>query len=455
MVPLMWKLVLAVLLGPGAFAAPLTTRSLSSDAALSGVIESLVSDVGSLLQGITDPATVLSAIESITPLAAPTSIDGAQSILQLLYNETPSNLYERIAVQQAAGLGPSDLSQVLATLSEGENSSNNNNPRKPADEIYPKKSSADAPFSLTEEQLQAAIYIPSGFTYGAKPPTIFVPGTGAYGGINFGTNLRKLLTDVSYADPVWLNIPNAMLADAQVNSEYIAYAINYISGISGSRNVSIISWSQGGLDTQWALTFWPSARSKVSDFLPVSPDFHGTILADLLCLTIDGSSGLGPCDPSVSQQQYTSKYITALRSRGGDSAYVPTTVFYSGLLDEVVQPQQGTGASAYLGDARGVGVINVELQTACLGQPGGSFYEHAGVLYASLTYALIVDALTHDGPGDLSRIDLNSVCAQYAAPGLTLVDTLATIALIPIALAEILAYPDKSTAEPQLMAYVQ
>ncbi|CCF47409.1 lipase B, partial [Colletotrichum higginsianum] len=158
---------------------------------------------------------------------------------------------------------------------------NNNNPRNPAKAIWPRKDPADAPYTLTESQLRQVIFIPQTFTYGTKPPVIFIPGTGVYGGETFSPNLLKLLSNVPYADPVWLNIPGALLNDAQINSEYVAYAINYINGIT-NKNSSIISWSQGGLDTQWAFTFWPSTRSAVSDFFPVSPDFHGTVLANVL-----------------------------------------------------------------------------------------------------------------------------------------------------------------------------
>jgi hypothetical protein len=75
-----------------------------------------------------------------------------------------------------------------------------------------------------------------------------VPGTGSTGYESFDGNFIPLLTGVSYADPVWLNIPNQLLDDIQVNAEYVAYAMNYISAIT-SRNVSVISWSQGHVST--------------------------------------------------------------------------------------------------------------------------------------------------------------------------------------------------------------
>ncbi|TDZ13753.1 Lipase B [Colletotrichum spinosum] len=328
----------------------------------------------------------------------------------------------------------------------------NSNPLNPATPVYPRKSAADAPYTLTEQQLRQAIYIPKTFTYGQKPPVLFIPGTGVYAGETYSANLLKLLTGVPYADPVLLNIPGALLGDAQVNSEYVAYAINYISAVAG-RNASIVSWSQGGLDTQWAMTFWPSTRAAVSNFFPVSPDFHGTVLANALCLSPGSGALNAPCDPSVIQQQYTSLFVKTLRARGGADAYVPTTTFYSALLDEVVEPQQGTLASAYLGDARRVGVNNVEVQSVCAGRPAGGLYGHATMLFNPLTAALIKDGLQNQGGAQLGRINLDQVCRDAIAPGLSLEDGIATAGAIVPAAIRLLAYLPKLIAEPALKTY--
>jgi hypothetical protein len=185
--------------------------------------------------------------------------------------------------------------------------------------------------------------------------------------------------------------------------------------------VSVISWSQGGLDTQWALKYWPSTRNITSDLIAISPDFHGTILASFSCPGNVSTT----CTPSIIQQEYNSNYVTTLRSNGGDSAYIPTTTVYSG-TDEIVVPQSGTGASAFINDARGVGVSNTQVQVACPLLPAGGAYTHEGVLYNPLSFALAVDALTNPGPGSLSRIDLASVCSQPVAPGLTAQDVVLT-----------------------------
>lgn len=185
----------------------------------------------------------------------------------------------------------------------GEASEVNINTRKPSITVYPKASSSDAPYDLTEAQLRAAIYIPSTFKYGAKgapQPVILVPGTGNIGYTTFIGNYIPLLQGSSIGDPVWLNVPGFQLNDVQTNAEYVAYAINYIYGISNKRNVAVFGWSEGNIASQWAYKYWPSTRSKTTDHVAFSPDYHGTVEANFIALG-------EPLPPSILQQEYNSK----------------------------------------------------------------------------------------------------------------------------------------------------
>ncbi|KAK8070994.1 hypothetical protein PG997_011197 [Apiospora hydei] len=294
-------------------------------------------------------------------------------------------------------------------------------------------------------RLRAALHIPAGFTYGAKPPVLLVPGTGSYGGGVFAPNLRKLLrsgssssNNVSYADPVWLNVPHAMLGGAQQNAECIAYAINYVSAITTTaagrpkKDISLITWSQGGLGSQWVLTFWPSTRAKVANLLAVAADFRGTTVADLLCASsVAGVPGLFYPAPARRRQRLGAHDVAVLGPRGLD------------------------GAAA--AGRRGVGVANVELQQVCgLGNRGRGLLRTRRRALAPLTHALVVDALTHDDgrPGDVSRVDLGEVCSHFAAPGLELADVVATEALMVTGTALfLLGYPEKVTEEPAPFPY--
>lgn len=462
------------------------TRDLGSDLA-TGSIDAM-KQVSSVIPDIINSATLLEdtleairkqnfedqvleetfagLLAAVVANAVPDSIPDALTRIASLVNGTDSTV-ENAALLILNGLSVTDLTQnVLAGYLSGINSFNNNNPDPPT-VIYPKKSPQDAPYTVPEAQLRAAIYIPPGFTYGVKRPILFVPGTGAFGGVNFVSNLGKLLGNDGRFDPVYLNVPGAMYGDAQVNSEYIAYAINYLGSITSNsanaNDLAVIPWSQGNLDTQWALQYWSSTRTVVTDFISASADFHGTTLAYIL----DPALINPPLPPSVIQQEYDSDFVLTLRRGGGGSPYVPSTSVHS-ITDEIVQPQYSPFASAdyFTLDLPGtpntspvcpainnIAYSNNQIQTICAGQPGGTPYTHEGVLYSSLMYALTLDALTHDGPGRVDRLDLATVCAEYVAPGLSLDDVLATEGLIPLAIVNFLLYPNKVQNEPAVMQY--
>ncbi|OQE35989.1 hypothetical protein PENCOP_c012G00691 [Penicillium coprophilum] len=324
----------------------------------------------------------------------------------------------------------------------------NNNTKDPSPRIHPTKSFYDAPYDIPEATLRRAIYIPPAFSYGKnnKTPVLLVPGTADPAGSTFYFNYAKIFAANPQTEPVWVNIPGNSLGDIQSNAEYVAYAINYISGLS-QRSIGVLSWSQGSLDVQWALKYWPSTRAAVSDFMAVSGDFHGTVV-ETFCMLAERV-----CSPAMQQQGYDTKFIRALRGEDGDSAFVPTTSVYSG-YDFVIQPQSGKLASAALGDVREVGVSNVQVQVACAGRAAGGFYSHSAMLVNSLAYALFVDALAHDGPGRLERIDLNTVCGELLAPGLDVYDFLGMEAVSNVVgVLNVLLYGFNGS-EPPLKDYV-
>ncbi|KAI5370001.1 Putative alpha/Beta hydrolase [Septoria linicola] len=397
-------------------------------------------------------------LQLIKATAAPISVPSAATALKdiLVAAPTPSNFFGYVGSLAAAGLSKDNIPDLLEFAKgavDGENSFTNVNTRKPSIKVFPKADPKDAPFSLSEAALRAAIHIPSSFKYGARGapnPIILVPGTGATGYTTFVGNYIPLLQGSSIADPVWLNIPGFLLGDAQVHAEYIAYAVNYIHGISNKRKVSVAAWSQGSINGQWAWKHWPSARAKVTDFVTFSGNYAGTINANFLA-----TPGIA-LPPAVLQQESGSNFIKTLRSNGGDSAYVPTTSVFSGFFDEIVQPQSGTGASAFIKDARRVGSSNTEVQKICPGKPAGSVFTHEGVLYNAIGFALLKDALTHNGPGQVSRIpNLASLCENYLTPGLDLADFLLTENAILIAGLTIVTYPQKVTIEPALKSYAR
>lgn len=329
--------------------------------------------------------------------------------------------------------------------------SRNNNTKEPARKIWPRYSEADPEYTLSEAVLRGAICIPDTFTYGKKLPVILCPGTATPAGISYRFNIYRLLAKSEFADPVFLNIPGTTVGDIQVIAEYFAYAIHYLSAtcIDQSKcSVAIIAQSQGCINTQWTLKHWPSTRDVVSSFVAISASFNGSSIYN------DRLSQLWrlAC-PSLLQQMSNSTFVATLRDAEGDSAYVPTTSIYT-VDDEIIIPQQGENASARLGDARGVGVTNVEIQVHCPSTTkAGQRVSHVAVIYHSLTWALITDALTHGGSADMERIDLTAVHELQHAPGTSPLDIALTRVGDVISLVYIFKYWPKRRHEPPIAMY--
>lgn len=203
---------------------------------LAAAISSFPADLSSIAAGISVGEAILT---NIVPAPGPTSIPQLASEFSQIISKNPSNIFSSGAEILLNGFaGTSYLNLINSYLIES--STNNLNLIPPAQPIYPRASASDAPYSLSESDLRKAIYIPPGFTCGRVPPVLFLPGTAALAGQNFGPNYGKLLKDRKVADPVYVNIPDENLGDIQVAAEYAAYTVGYISGISGGRNVRFL-----------------------------------------------------------------------------------------------------------------------------------------------------------------------------------------------------------------------
>ncbi|KAJ7696583.1 hypothetical protein B0H17DRAFT_1130968 [Mycena rosella] len=436
-------LAAAALLASGAAASPVAQGQ-------RGLIGDFFEEVNNALEG------VMSGILDIVSPPAPTSETAALAALSDIFSSGgPEGFVASAEALLKAGFAPpslSDLLDVNKTYTTGGNSMTNSNPALPQNSpiIFPKAADGDAPYSLSEADLREAIYIPDGFTNGAKAPLLIIPGTGQPSYMTYSPNLIPVLQNSTFADPVWLNIPGFLLGDAQLSAEYIAYAAHYIAALTGKK-VTLIAYSQGNIITQWALTYWPSTRSVVSDFVALSPAFRGSILVDAGCLPIKDIFG---CPPAILQQGLDSNFVNAMRADGGDSALVPTTLMFSA-TDEIAQPQIGANATALLKDANNVGVTPVRVQDAnvCGGKLAGGVATHEGMLYHPVTLAMLEDAMTHDGPGDLSRVDLDHLCGLVVAEGMGLSALVDTEVGLVKAGAAFLQYRPYLQEEPAIVSY--
>jgi triacylglycerol lipase len=227
-------------------------------------------------------------------------------------------------------------------------------------------------------------------------PVLLVHGTDSTAGQSWPTTYVPALAQAGYA-VFTIDLPVRALGDIQDSSEFLVVALRHLASITG-RRVSIVGHSQGGLEPRWALRWFPELRDRIEDVISLGTPQHGTQIANLNCLP--------GCPPSNWQMAVGSNFLAALNRDGletpGGAEY---TSIYSA-NDELVQPQLPESTSALQGAA------NVMVQDVC---PNHAV-NHVALMRDPVAYALVVDALTHAGGADPSRIPV-TVCAEQVIPG--------------------------------------
>src|SRR4051795_1656334 len=253
---------------------------------------------------------------------------------------------------------------------------------------------------VQQDRLASALKCSPGLDHAAKMPVLLLHGTGSSADDNFGWNYEPAFN--SQGIP-WcaLDFPYNGNGDIQVNGEYVVYAVRTMYARAG-RKVSIVGHSQGGMVGRWALRFWPDTRGMVDDVIGFAPSNHGTTQTQFSCH--------GSCLVANWQQAYMSSFIRALNSYQETFPGISYTNVYTH-NDEIVRPNaDDTGSSSLHGG--GGRIANVAVQEVCAPDPSEHFL--IGTIDA-VAYALAIDALTHDGPAEKSRLPL-SVCAQPYMP---------------------------------------
>jgi hypothetical protein len=265
-----------------------------------------------------------------------------------------------------------------------------------------------------------------------------VPGTTLNPATDFSYGWEPTLRQLGYRYCT-INLPGNGMANIETAGEYVVYAIRTMHAAYGGR-IDIIGHSQGGMVPRWALRFWPDTRAMVDDLIGLSPSNHGTLDAIPLCTV--------GCAASIWQQRSNAKFIAALNSRTETFAGVSYTDVYT-LTDEVVVPNFGPAASSALHGGGGA-ITNVAIQTVCPTDPT----EHIGIgIYDDTAFALALDAITHPGPADPSRVS-RTVCLDPLMPGVAPVAFPVNFAKTNASVATTLATYPHVPAEPRLACYV-
>jgi hypothetical protein len=275
-----------------------------------------------------------------------------------------------------------------------------------------------------------------------RDPVLLVHGTFADSDINWSWNYGEALP--ARGEPTCtVDLPDLSAGDIQVSTEYVVYAIRALARESG-RKVGVIGFSQGGLESRWALRWWPDLRHRVSDLIMLNTPNQGSIFPDGLCTSPYS------CAASMYQMRSDSAFLAALNRGRQAVGAVPSTAVVTNDDATFVLPQQGELAG------KGRNITSVAVQDLC---PDHHFvpaeFAHVSLAFDGPAYAIATDALDHKGPAKLSRIDAGAACSQPTMPGVTLDEAFAKLAQYAGMLTSLLG-PDgpKAQGEPPLACYV-
>ncbi|MEA2487351.1 MAG: triacylglycerol lipase [Actinomycetota bacterium] len=255
-----------------------------------------------------------------------------------------------------------------------------------------------AHYSVPTSKLDAALACHGGLKHltgtGTSQPVLLVHGTGVPRDLNWSWNYWNALPQQHF-DVCWIQLPQNALGDIQIASEYVARAIQIMHRKTGEK-IDILGHSQGGLEPRWAIKFFPSGRF-VDDYIGLASPNHGTLDAD--AATADGSA-----NAAVWQMRTSARFIAALNAGDETPGGISYTNIYSE-TDELIQP---VGTQALDGGT------NILLQDVCPGRA----VDHLDIVGDAVTYYLVIDALTHPGGAQRTRIPTDA-CQQGPMPGAT------------------------------------
>jgi hypothetical protein len=260
------------------------------------------------------------------------------------------------------------------------------------------------PLDVPRATLAAAMKCGGRLAHSHGEPVLLNPATGVTAAQNYSWNYERAFNRQHRA---WcaVTMPHHTLGDIQIAGEYLVFAIRHIFH-AAHRRIAILGHSQGGMSMRWALRWWPDTRPMVNDVIGMAGTNHGTTVVGFC------KDGRLACPPADWQQAAHSNFIRALNSDAETFAGISYTEIYTH-TDEVVMPNR-TAADSTSSLRTGAGrITNVATQDIC----PGDIYEHLSIgTVDPVAYAVVMDALRHDGPARPARID-RSVCHELYQPG--------------------------------------
>ncbi len=251
------------------------------------------------------------------------------------------------------------------------------------------------PLSVSTTWLDTNLACATGDT--DKATVLLLPGTTVNTDENFGWNYAQAFS-LEQQPFCTLDLPDRTMGDIQVAAEYVVAAIRAVYRHSGHK-IAILGHSQGGMISRWALKYWPDTRGMVDDLIGMAPSNHGTDRAILLCSP--------DCAPAIWQQRTGSAFMNALNAGPETWPGISYSVIYS-MTDGIIVPPESSELTTGQGE-----IANIVVSEAC---PGRSPDHLSLGTHDPVTYALVEDALGHDGPASRERFD-DAFCTAVFQPG--------------------------------------
>lgn len=279
--------------------------------------------------------------------------------------------------------------------------------------------------------LASALTCPNGFHHPDKQVVLLGAGTGLWGTETYAKGLNVVLSNADF-DWCTIDVPDRLLGDVQTNTEFTVAAVRWIHRQTG-RPISLVSHSQGAMEARWAVQWWPDVRATVDHVITIEGANQGLPTANVLCAI--------PCIPFAWQGRVGSNFMTALNSDPMPAGPVYTAI--SSITDV-----GNVAPTVYFipGNENG----NVFVQDKCPGRP----VDHIQSVFDAAELGIVMDALTHPGQVDLTRVP-NAVCGQLYAAGINPIDATTSIASLYAKNISGIVLGEKATAEPPLRPYAQ
>ena len=260
---------------------------------------------------------------------------------------------------------------------------------------------------------------------------LLIPGTFATAEVNWSWNWQKLLPKLGWA-ACTITLPQAGSGDIQANTEYVVSAIRMLATKS-ARPIAVMSHSQGGLEARWALKYWPDTRADVDKVVTLGAPNYGALYPNQNC------TAPSSCSASLWQMRSDSKFIAAL-TRGASTFSIPWTSITTSADTVFVSPSE----------ARMPGAANILVQSLCPSDQA----QHNNLPYDGPTSGIVLDALNHKGPAELSRVS-SSYCKMATMRGVTTAEANQILGAYTATLVHDLG-PDgpRAVGEPPLACYV-